>query len=359
MIGSAAARHLARAGHRVTVIGPPEPADKAAHDGVFGSHYDEGRITRSLDPDLYWSDMSGASIARYAEIKDQSGVSFFMDCGAMLAGPQDGDYIQGVTKVRKTRKIVSDRYFGSVLEEAFPYFSFGDDTQAFYEPEAAGYISPRNLVKAQTVAAERAGARVVDAIALGITESSDRAMITTSAGEITADQVLVAAGGFANMVLPQPLPIVVYARTVSFFEMGADEVARLTGMPSLVLQIADGREHYLLPPIRYPDGKFYLKIGGEVRDVPLDGADDIKAWFKSGGSAEVGAAQKAALMELMPDLKYDAIHTEACITTFTADDRALISRQSDRISVAIAGCGRGAKCSDELGRLGAEQATLM
>ncbi|MGR3462778.1 MAG: hypothetical protein ACU0AX_01555 [Roseovarius sp.] len=27
---------------------------------------------------------------------------------------------------------------------------------------------------------------------------------------------------------------------------------------------------------------------------------------------------------------------------------------SDRIGVATAGCGRGAKCSDELGRLGAE-----
>ena len=359
MIGSAAARHLARDGHQVTLIGPPEPANKAAHDGVFGSHYDEGRITRSLDPDLYWSDLSAASIARYTEIKEQSGVSFFTDCGAMLAGPQDSDYIKGVANVRKSRDIVSDRYFGSVLEEAFPYFKFKDDTQAFYEPSGAGYVSPRNMVDAQTVAATRAGAKVVDAIALGITENSGGVIITTTANEIMADQVLVAAGGFANMVLPQPLPIVAYARTVSFFEVGVDEVERLSGMPSLVLRIADGSDPYILPPIRYPNGTYYLKIGGEVTDAPLDTIEDIKTWFKGGGSTEISAQQKATLLEAIPDLKFEAAHTEACITTFTADDRPIISRQSDRISVAVAGCGRGAKCSDELGRLGAEQAVLI
>jgi len=50
LIGSAAARHLAKAGHAVTLIGPDEPADRKAHRGVFASHYDEGRITRALDP---------------------------------------------------------------------------------------------------------------------------------------------------------------------------------------------------------------------------------------------------------------------------------------------------------------------
>ena len=38
LIGSAAARHLALAGHKVTMIGPVEPDDKATHNGIFGSH---------------------------------------------------------------------------------------------------------------------------------------------------------------------------------------------------------------------------------------------------------------------------------------------------------------------------------
>src|SRR5687767_5274099 len=49
MIGSAAARHLAGLTDGVVLVGPDEPAERAAHDDVFGSHYDEGRIYRVLD----------------------------------------------------------------------------------------------------------------------------------------------------------------------------------------------------------------------------------------------------------------------------------------------------------------------
>ena len=48
MIGAAAARHLSKMGHDVALIGPDEPADFSRHDGVFGSHYDEGRIEGSI-----------------------------------------------------------------------------------------------------------------------------------------------------------------------------------------------------------------------------------------------------------------------------------------------------------------------
>ena len=35
-----------------------EPADFASHDGVFSSHYDSGRITRVLDPQLVWAQLA-------------------------------------------------------------------------------------------------------------------------------------------------------------------------------------------------------------------------------------------------------------------------------------------------------------
>jgi len=55
----------------------------------------------------------------------------------------------------------------------------------------------------------------------------------------------------------------------------------------------------------------------------------------------------------MPGLVIEAVSRAACVTTFTPEDRARIAMITDRIGVATAGCGRGAKCSDELGRLGA------
>jgi len=353
MIGSAAARHLANAGHKVTLVGPSEPADKASHTGVFGSHYDEGRITRVLDQTVFWSDITRTSIARYAEIEAQSGIAFFTESGAMMLGPEGSAFVQGVSHVQKTGDIACGHYTGTALEQAFPFFRFEKGARAFYEPTGAGYINPRALVRAQSVAAQRAGAVWVDATAHAIAENRRGAVITTDKGDVAADQVLVAAGGFTNMVLSQPLPVQSYARTVTFFEVAAEEVARLSDMPSLVMCFADGRDPYLLPPIRYPNGKTYLKLGYELTDVPLDSVAELKAWFKGTGTAKVGEHQKAIMKELMPDLRIEATHTEACMTTFTADNMPLIARQSDRVAVAFAGCGRGAKCSDELGRMGA------
>ena len=354
LIGSAAARHLAQAGHEVLLIGPSEPENKTKHQGVFASHYDEGRITRALDASPFWSAVSRASIARYNQIESDSGVRFFSNVGAMMAGPEDGDFMRRVQAVRDDASIQADAYHGAELATRFPYFHFPDGVLALHEPTGAGYISPRKLVRAQGVAATRAGAQIVEATVTGLTETGSGVAIATGSGPVTADHVLVAAGGFTNMILPDALPLHVYARTVALFEVDAEEAARLSGMPSLIYLKPNGEDPYLLPPIQYPDGKFYLKLGGDPSDDPLTDADEVKDWFRSGGSADVAARLTDDMRARMPDLNIKRVHRNACVTTFTDRDTPIIDQLSDRITVAVAGCGRGAKCSDELGRMGAE-----
>ena len=52
LIGSAAGRHLSMISDGIAVIGPNEPEDPVKHEGVFASHYDEGRIVRFVDPQI-------------------------------------------------------------------------------------------------------------------------------------------------------------------------------------------------------------------------------------------------------------------------------------------------------------------
>ena len=58
LIGSAAARHLAEAGHKVVVVGPDEPPDRRTSQGPFCSHPDEGRITRIAGRTRVWSELA-------------------------------------------------------------------------------------------------------------------------------------------------------------------------------------------------------------------------------------------------------------------------------------------------------------
>jgi sarcosine oxidase len=109
----------------------------------------------------------------------------------------------------------------------------------------------------------------------------------------------------------------------------------------------------MLPPIRYPDGKTYVKLGGDPEDVRLDGIGAINDWFRSGGNPQVRDRLEQMTRELMPDLAIRAVTMDACVTTWTKDRLPEIRHLGDRVAVCSAGNGSGAKCSDELGRRGA------
>jgi sarcosine oxidase len=145
----------------------------------------------------------------------------------------------------------------------------------------------------------------------------------------------------------------VYQRTVAFAEVSEAEAARLSDMPSLIwVPEGDPTDRYLLPPIRYADGRLYIKIGGELTSPEaIDGAA-LNAWFKTSGGAEAGASLLADLVALMPDLRIERTATAPCAVTFTRTDYPYIARLDDRVTLLTGGNGSAAKCADELGRLG-------
>ena len=351
LIGSAAARHLANEGLAPALIGPTEPVDKLSHRGVFASHYDEGRITRKNATDRYWAEASIASIKRYAEIEVASGITFFSPVGALTAGAEDGDFLGETRAVAKVLSVSHQDLKGKTLTHTFPDLTLPDGWSALWEPGESGHISPRRLVAAQSKLAEAAGATLLDVAVTGLDETSTGVQVHTGAGVQVFDQVLVAAGGMTDHVLGRPLSYRVCGRTVALFEVSELEATRLAYLPSLVMGTPE--RHYLLPPIRYPDGKVYMKLGGDPDDILLTSPDEIGDWFRTGGRADVRDDLGARFRALFPGVTSASVKMDACMTTWTNDLRPEIARLSDRVSVASAGNGAGAKCSDELGRRGA------
>jgi len=213
LIGSAAARHLCKMGHDVALIGPTEPADYSRHSGVFGSHYDEGRITRVLDSHPFWRRANCAAISRYGEITAESGVDFYREVGVLHVGPCDNSDVASVGKVAAEAEILCEEYSDAALAERFPFLKSTTGARGYFEPRNAGYISPRRLVRAQTIAAQRAGSRLIDEPALQISESGSGVKIRTRSTTVEAERVLVAAGGHTPSLLGQSLGFKVYGRT--------------------------------------------------------------------------------------------------------------------------------------------------
>jgi sarcosine oxidase len=328
MMGSAAARHLADRGVRVALIGPEEPADRAAHDGVFASHYDAARITRRLDPDPGWSAAAAASIARYPELERRGGRRIFRETGVLMAGPETG-----------------------------PAAGFLAQTEAAGRAAGVGFERlSRDAVSAR-FPSQAQGAELVRAEVRDIRETAEGVTLRLSdGGELRAGRALVACGAFSGAagLLPDPPKLRVHARTVALLALDAREAARLAAMPAILLRPPDRAcDPYILPPVRYPDGRKYLKIGGDPEDRVLEGPEAIKAWFRGGGDAGVADFLAGRLEALLPGLRHEGVRAEACATSFTGDGRPLIARQTERIAALTGGCGAAAKSADELGRRGA------
>lgn len=343
LIGSAAARHLAKAGHEVTLIGPDEPAgDWSAHGGPFASHYDEGRITRKNDRRAFFAEASVASIARYPEIAAEGGISFFTESGALIAA--GADYMADVERNATALGLTYDRLDADGLGERFPFFRFASGTLGAHERQGAGHLSPRRLVAAQTEAARRHGAQILPA------EATHVAPFRVEAGgrAIFAEAVIVAAGGWSDRLLGRPPTLTVRPRTTALFEIGPAEARRLAAMPSLVWETPNGA--YVLPPIRYPDGRLWLKIGGDWVDLVVRTRAEIDAWFRGGGSAEVRDLLTEQIATLIPGLAFESVRMAPCVTTWTGSGIPEIARLGPGLALAAGGNGAGAKCSDELGR---------
>ena len=362
LIGSAALRHLTVnfPGSEVCMIGPDEPHDRKSHDGVFASHYDQGRITRVLDPSPLWGQLARESIAQYRIIEAASGIRFHYRAGCLRAT----DIPERVTQVDACAAEFEpphQRLDAAECKAAYPFLSFSDDFVAWDEKGEAGYINPRSLIEAQLKAAERNGATVIREIVNAIDCGADGTVIRTRDGrQVQARKALVTAGGYSNTLLNRKLDLPTKSHTILLAELPPQEIERLRKMPSIISSFdhPDVDSLYMLPPVRYPDGKTYIKLGPSGRGEQFFDATEndsvLISWFQSDGSEVTAADLKAALHRMIPGLKVDAYKTVPCLITYSAHGNPYIDAlEEGRVYVTTAGNGMGAKSSDEIGRIGA------
>jgi len=359
MMGAAAGRYLARTGASVALVGRGEPADWKTHDGVFSSHYDSGRITRTIDGDPDWALLANRSIARYREIEAESGIAFYGETGCLISGPAGSDFVRSVEDVAKRYKLDAPLLDRAALRARFPWFALPETSAGVFEARGAGYVDPRKLVAAQVACFEKAGgASILDDV-LSVTDAGDRASVVLKSGEaVTGGRVLVATGGFSRApgLLPRVPALVVKARTVVLAQLKPEQVAAYRGMPSWIDESTDPSEHfYFLPPITYPDGNTYLKIGGDPTEVEIDDEQAIRDWFRGEGRPDASANLKRLLARSIPDLDPVRLVSVPCVTTYTVHGYPYAGFvESDRIALLTGGNGAAAKSSDEIGRIGAD-----
>jgi sarcosine oxidase len=368
LIGSAALRALSERGPglRVLGVGPAEPSDWSSHAGPFASHYDHARITRVTDPDHIWASLARRSIDAYPTIEAGSGISFHHPSGHLRLGRgADDPSLAAAEDFGRQLAAPLERLDSAALSERFPYLRFPEGAAGLIEAGGAGWINPRALVAAQLTVAAKQGAELVREEVTALRRQGDGFALTTRSGAtLLAAQVLVSAHGYSTAllepVLGRPLALENQAHTTVYAELDPAQAAELAPSPSVIWPLEGDPvlpSVYTTPPARYPDGRWYLKIGGPLHTpLVLTTPEAIGEWFQGPGNPTEIAALQRVLQELYPGLQLRAWSSKPCMNSYTAHGYPYIDQLGEGLFVCTGGCGSAAKSSDAIGRLGAELA---
>jgi sarcosine oxidase len=301
------------------------------------------------------------SIDAYADLEAHSGIRFHEAVGCLRISADPAAEDDTLRQAEENGTAYGAVY--SVLAPAessarFPYLNFPDDARIVHEEGGAGYVNPRSLVAAQLICAVNGGGSIVRARVTSVQPADGCAAIRTMNGEtIRAGKALITAGAWCNMLLESPLSLLPRAATTLLAEIEGTEVKRLSGMPSVIYRLRDHPDLYsiyALPPIRYPDGKMYVKIGGTFHcREHFEEMETLDAWFHTSGDRVKGQIVKDVLLSMLLGLRAESFHTVPCVVTYTTHDHPYIDEIAPNITVGVGGNGAAAKSSNEIGRIAA------
>jgi sarcosine oxidase len=381
MFGSATAKHVSQAGVDVAVIGPAEPAPGATVDQhSFGAYFDEARITRRLGWDPVWQATDSTSLERFRAIEAESGIGFFHECGSLiLMAKSIGRRTADMLSQCEEDSITVERSTPSDLRGEFPELGLpplSSGVEGLFERKQAGYLNPRQLVRAQLALTESSGGQVVRGAVKAVGKDARTGLWRVTVdeggrvGEIGAERLVVATGALTNQndVLPPGVELALHVFTEPnlLFEVAADQLERYQAIPPVVTIDPDdsGNENmslYLLPPIRYPDGNWYVRIGPGMQPIVRELTDtrEMVEWCTR---QRITPEQHAFLAKmcamLLPDLRPVSVREACCLIDKTPSRYPYIGHvdEDETLTVALGGNGHGARGSDEIGRLAARVA---
>ena len=245
------------------------------------------------------------------------------------------------------------------LKNKFPQFHFPTESQAYFEGGNSGHLKPRKLIEAQLKIFLNNGGVFLPALAQQIKKDSNSFLIFINKGEeIRAEKVLVCAGAFHNSFnfLTQPQPLILKSETILLAELSKEDAMQMQQLPSLIYDIttSDYDEIYLVKPLLYPDGKYYLKLGANLStDKIFHSLEEIKNWFCSKSSKEQKLLYLNILQNLMPALPIISYKTKHCIIERTVSENPILNESVKGVYTCTGGNGYGAMCSDAMGLLAA------
>lgn len=362
LVGSAAAKYLSSVTDNIAIIGPDEPEDyKDAI--VYASHYDQARVQRLIGKDEVWTRLNTDSAKQYPEIEAASGIAFHQAVGCLYVNPYGtDDYLKHAKAIGDMFELSFTKFDnGTALNNQFNDFDFPESSEGLLETAPAGLINPRLLIKAQLKIAKHQGVQIFNDTITDLTFKEGLFTAIAADGKsISAKKVLLATGSFLNFnnLITPKLSLKTKSEIILLAKMEEKDAQKLAQLPSLLYEIDENNTEgiYLVQPLLYPDGNYYLKMGCNIpEDLYFDNLQQVQHWFLNADTSIFETRLKNVLLQIIPHLNATDYHTKKCIISRTEHGRPYIGESMQQGLYIAGGCnGYSAMCSDAIGHAAAQ-----
>ncbi len=339
-MGSAAAYHLARVGHRVLGL------DRYTPPHEFGSSHGQTRIIREayFEHPLYVPLVQRA-YELWAEMEKESGRPLFRQTGGLMIGPPDGVIVPGARRSATEHRLPHEVLSAEETRRRFPALRPADSMVAVWEPRA-GVLYPESCIEAHLQLARRQGAELrFGETVLRWQAEGEGVRIVTAQNEFRADRLILTAGAWIQSLLPDfDFPFHVERQVLFWFEpAGNREAFQPERCPIHIWEHEPGRFFYGFPDLghgvkvaRHHEGEPARPEAPrrEVAPEEVDGMRGLLERFLPGAAGPLRAAS-------------------VCMYTNTPDEHFFIDWHPAHPQVLIASpcSGHGFKFSSVIGEV--------
>ena len=223
------------------------------------------------------------------------------------------------------------------------------------------HLRGHDVLAAQLGAARKHGVVLIEDVVQAVVPRGTGVEIELRSGAtVRAGHVVVAAGSYSALLVRPLAQIDVTPIAVAVLKAEVtDSTARtLEGMPAMIHRTRgdDTVDVYAVPPTRYPDGTYYLKLGVEVLpETELGGEAAMRRWMQ-GDAPGWRDHMEARLAAMLPEVPVLRTEVKPCLYAKTPGGHPIIDHVAQSVVVAAGGNGRAAKSADAIGELAARLA---
>jgi len=348
-VGSAALYELAQRGVRAVGIdrfGPP-------HDR--GSSHGQTRVIRQAyfeHPD--YVPLLKETYRLWRELEQATSRQLFHEVGLLEVGPADGKVVRGVLQAAAEHGLDVEPIGSRDIEQRWPGLRVPDELVGVVERNA-GYLLVEDCVAANLAAAVAAGATLLSDTIVHDWSADERGVVVrTSAGDLTAGQLILAAGSWTPRLwtgrLSEPaatgsrLPsLVVLRKSLFWFETESSRYDVAAGFPVYLFELPGG-VFYGFPRLDGRSVKVADHAGGRPVDDPsnVDRAVDLDEQRRLETFLEVH----------LPGVSSRVADHAVCLYTMSPDEHLIVDRHPQHANVVFAAglSGHGFKFTAVLGR---------